>query len=126
MLDTRYRHARSLPELRELDQVFIEDAGDPQEKEQRRMWLEKEKERVVQGLGAEHREVFGGPPQWGAAHRGCAAQGGQGFMRWYLGVGERTFDWVVAKVKKSRRFQWQDPTTSYRDLRAAAESTENT
>ncbi|KAJ2786043.1 hypothetical protein GGI15_001710 [Coemansia interrupta] len=109
MLDMRFRHARALPEQHELDQMFVETAQSPEEKEQRRVWIEKEKTKVAQ-QGELHSALD--RPFWREQqhyhHRdGC---GNHGFMRWYLGVGERTFDWFVRKVKGSDSFQWQDPT----------------
>ncbi|KAJ1718521.1 hypothetical protein LPJ53_006478, partial [Coemansia erecta] len=140
MLDKRFRHARALPEQQqqsELDQMFIDAARDSEEKERRRVWIEEERSRraqqpQAQGQVDERLGALDGP-YWGPPHHyhhhnhrdGCAGQGGHGFMRWYLGVGERSFDWFVRKVKGSGSFQWQDPATSYRELRAAADASED-
>ncbi|KAJ1798459.1 hypothetical protein LPJ59_002486 [Coemansia sp. RSA 2399] len=41
-----------------------------------------------------------------------------GFVRWYLGVGERTFDWMARKLAASHRFHWDDPATAHQELAA--------
>ncbi|KAJ2611537.1 hypothetical protein H4S08_003114 [Coemansia sp. RSA 1365] len=36
-----------------------------------------------------------------------------GFTLWYLGIGERTFDWVARKLSSSPRFHHEDPLLPY-------------
>ncbi|KAJ1739552.1 hypothetical protein LPJ68_004572 [Coemansia sp. RSA 1086] len=86
--------SRSYVAFQQLEQQYLESAPNEQVRKQREQRLVEQYDRR---LGARH----------------CSSGG---FMKWYLGVGERTFDWVVRKVSNSPRFHMEDPATPYADL----------
>ncbi|KAJ2705984.1 hypothetical protein FB645_001961 [Coemansia sp. IMI 203386] len=115
LMDTRFQQTRQqLPEQQQqLEQAFVDAASSNSEREERRKWIEKERESMYNGWQTQG--IAAGWPERrmceGRRHSG-------GFVRWYLGVGERTFDWFVRKIQNSSSFQidGQDLRRSGSDL----------
>ncbi|KAJ1807777.1 hypothetical protein LPJ56_006189 [Coemansia sp. RSA 2599] len=102
LMDTRFRDMRRVPEEQvKIEQEFVDAASSVSEREERKEWVEREREFVhnmwvSQGAAA---------AAW-QERRSCGGQRhGGGLVRWYLGVGERTFDWFVRRIQRSSSFQ---------------------
>ncbi|KAJ1952406.1 hypothetical protein EC988_003572 [Linderina pennispora] len=119
MMDERLAASRQFAEARfqQLEQHYGNMVADEQTRQQWKQWLSMEKEKLINewtrnSLWFERNmDRFHNPD---AYQNGCHRPGG--FMRWYLGVGERTFDWFTRKLAGSRSFHWENPQTPYQVL----------
>ncbi|KAJ2455543.1 hypothetical protein EV183_000020 [Coemansia sp. RSA 2336] len=86
--------SRNYAEFQRLEQHYLESAPSEQARKQR-------EQRLVEQHGKR------------MVARHCSSGG---FVKWYLGIGERTFDWIARKISSSPRFHMEDPATPYVDL----------
>ncbi|KAJ1662063.1 hypothetical protein EV178_006188 [Coemansia sp. RSA 1646] len=114
--DTR---ATAEAQLSSLESEYIESAQDAYTREQRLRWIETRRLNFDHHWGTLRRTVNESYMPHYHHHRSCAHNGG--FVRWYLGVGERTFDWMARKFAASHRFHWEDPAISHGELAARTE-----
>ncbi|KAJ1958456.1 hypothetical protein GGI12_004729 [Dipsacomyces acuminosporus] len=125
MIDERLHETREFANerLRQLEQQYGDRIADEATREQWKRTFAAEQERLA--------EYWAHSNQWLAMNiekaqetdghkRHCHRSGG--FVNWYLGVGERTFDWFTRKLSRSRHFHWEDPSTPYDALRARQQS----
>ncbi|KAJ1644516.1 hypothetical protein J3B02_000228 [Coemansia erecta] len=108
LMNARFRQSQGLPEQQQqLEKLFVDAASSDAERQERRMWVERERELISKAWMAQGLEV---PAAEWAERKSCYGQrhGGGGLARWYLGVGERTFDWVVRRIQGSPSFQIED------------------
>ncbi|KAJ1727462.1 hypothetical protein LPJ72_005932 [Coemansia sp. Benny D160-2] len=108
-------------QLSPLEAEYVGAAPDAFTREQRVRWVEARRLSFDQHWQQLRQAVQHGAmdPHWGPhAHAHTHTGGGRGVVRWYLGVGERTFDWLARKVAASRRFHWEDPAVSHAELAA--------
>lgn len=92
--------------MRKLEQQYVDAADNEEQRQQRREWVEAEKQKMS--------EYWATSANWmsNRSQRPCKG----GVVSWYLGVGERTFDWFERKLSRSSHFHWQDPRTPYTAL----------
>ncbi|KAJ2553531.1 hypothetical protein IWW35_001772 [Coemansia sp. RSA 1878] len=95
LLAARAQSPRDFVYCRRLEQQYLDSAPDTQVRELRE-----------HRLGEHYR--YG---DHSYRHR-CSG----GFVQWYLGIGERTFDWAVRRISASHKFHKEDPTTPYWQL----------
>ncbi|KAJ2544233.1 hypothetical protein EV175_005912 [Coemansia sp. RSA 1933] len=102
-------------QLSPLESEYIDSARDAYTREQRFRWVEARRLQFDRHWSSLRGSLNGDPThQHPYHHHG-------GFVRWYLGVGERTFDWMARKFAASHRFHWDDPRTTYPELSARSD-----
>ncbi|KAJ2662127.1 hypothetical protein IWW48_002023 [Coemansia sp. RSA 1200] len=112
-------------QLSPLEAEYVGAAHDAFTREQRMRWVEARRLSFDQHWRQLRQAVQHGAmdpsvavPHWGPHAHTHTGGGGGGIVRWYLGVGERTFDWLARKVAASRRFHWEDPAVTHAELAA--------
>ncbi|KAJ2351574.1 hypothetical protein GGF43_003995 [Coemansia sp. RSA 2618] len=101
LMNARVQTPRDYVEYRRLEQQYVDSAPSPETREMRE-----------QRLGSHYHMYRNGMYE----HRQCRSGG---LAMWYLGVGERTFDWAVRKISASHRFHREEPGMSYGELKDA-------
>ncbi|KAJ1845229.1 hypothetical protein LPJ70_002597 [Coemansia sp. RSA 2708] len=93
LLDAQMQQPRDLVWQRRLERQYVDSAPTAHAREQRTIRLD-ERYRMEQH------------------NYGCRG----GVWQWYLGIGERTFDWVARKISRSHRFHREEPGVAYKSL----------
>ncbi|KAI8324399.1 hypothetical protein GQ54DRAFT_309313 [Martensiomyces pterosporus] len=119
MVDERLQESLKFADerMRWLEQQYGDTIADEATREQWRQRVAVEQSRLADYWARSSQWITQNmerAQQTDAYKRHCHQNGG--FMNWYLGVGERTFDWFARKLASSRHFHWEDPATSYESL----------
>ncbi|KAJ2726086.1 hypothetical protein GGI07_000870 [Coemansia sp. Benny D115] len=101
-LDAQYQEFQeSAAQRDQANQMFIDEAATPEDRKMREAFVEsQERSRRMQ---EQWMMAAGGAREHWAGRR-CHG----GFMRWYLGIGERTFDWAVRRIERSSHFHKEE------------------
>ncbi|KAJ2805216.1 hypothetical protein H4R20_002175, partial [Coemansia guatemalensis] len=96
-IDTQASYSRRYTDRLKLEQQYLESAPDQHTRQLREQRLD---------------EYFSSS-NYSHFHHHHFHRSHGGFMLWYLGIGERTFDWVARKLSSSPRFHHEYPQVPY-------------